>query len=307
MSAIKRRHQCGRNYIYKIVEEYGKLIRLQFPSDIENDRILEIMELAVYDKELDNLINQEDKKYAEENDLIEDDYFYNESSSLELDKSTPVPLSVIDNHKSDNSSNLVLFPHSATFCSSNLENKKRLLSFNIRDAIPCIVAVGILTCVGIAQFCHSLNHHKDPSFKLASTFTGEFHEGFSVNYASNYFLSNANNTETEKSICNSSTGRTNEEIKQYYISFKQLKNQIVMKQLQPLEVKGEVRELQVRAERQQREAEKNQRYWEAEKELAEVQHNYDEAQRLKDQAKTALSESRQWHCLSQQALNLSIR
>ena len=181
------------------------------------------------------------------------------------------------------------------------------MSFNIRDSIPCIVAAGILTCVGIAEFCNSFNQQKETSAKYASALQGEFYQGFSVKYAGNYFLSNANSTETEMSICSSNNNITSQEIKNYYISFKQLKNKIVLHKLQPSQVKGEVRELQVRAERQQREAEKNQRYLENQKELAEVQHNYDEAQRLKDQAKTALSQSQQWLCLSKQALNLSIR
>ena len=129
MSAIKIRDYGGKNDIFKIVEEYGKLIRVRFPSDIENDRILEIMELAVYDIELDDLINREDIKYAEENDLIE-------SSSLELEKSSY--LSVVENNKDDN---LILFPHSAVACSDHRE-KRKSLSSNIRNAIPCFVTSG---------------------------------------------------------------------------------------------------------------------------------------------------------------------
>ncbi|MDY6897530.1 MAG: hypothetical protein SWZ49_05550 [Cyanobacteriota bacterium] len=299
MSAIKTRDYGGKEYISKIVKEYGKLIRIRFPSDVENDRILEIMEIAVENPELDNLINQEDKNYAEQNNLLEDDYIYSKSLNSELDKSQL--LSVVENKN-----NLVLFPRSVNACSSNLE-KRKSLSFDIRNAIPCIVAAGILTCVGIGQFCNSLNQQKETSAKYASAFQGEFYEGFSVNNAGNYFLSNANNTEIDMSICNSNNGKTNKEMKNYYISFKNLKNQILTKKLQPSQAKGEVRKLQVTAEIQQREAEKNQRYLENQKELAEVQHNYDEAQSLKNQAKTALSESQQWLCLSQQALNLSIR
>lgn len=303
MSAIKISHNGDRGYIYKIVEEYGKLIRIRFPSDIENDRILEIMELAVYDTELNELINQEDKKYLEENNL--DEY-----SNVELDNLTN--LSLIENNnqgakvESNDSSNLVLFPRLNTLCSSHSGNRKSS-SFNIRDAIPCVVAAGIFTCVGIVQFCNTLNQEKQISFKYASTTPREFYQDFSVKYAGNYFLSNANNAETQMSVCSSNGSINNQEIENYYISFTQLKNQIVREKLQPSQVKGEVRELQVRAERQQREAEKNQRYLENQKELAEVQHNYDEAQSLKDQAKTALSQSQQWLCLSKQALNLSIR
>ncbi|MEL6461158.1 MAG: hypothetical protein AAFQ91_23470 [Cyanobacteria bacterium J06621_15] len=303
MSAINIRYYGDRSYIYKIVEEYGKLIRIRFPSDIENDRILEIMELAVYDTELNELINQEDKKYLEENNL-------DESSSVELENITN--LSLIENNNQDTkaglniSSNLVLFPRLTAACSSHLE-KRKSLSFNLRNAIPCIVTAGILTCVGIVQFCNSLNQEKQTSLKYADALQGEFYQGFSTRYAGNYFLSNANNMETEISICNSNGSGNNREIKNYYTSFKRLKNQIVMHKLQPSQVKGEVRELQVRAERQQREAENNQRYLENQKELAEVQHNYHEARRLKDQAKTALSQSQQWLCLSRQALNLSIR
>lgn len=312
MSATKTRDYGSKEYISKIVKEYGKLIRIRFPSDVENDRILEIMELAVYDPELDNLINQEDKKYAEQNNLLEDDCIYDESSSLELEKSTHLLLienknkNKDNNPKSNNSNNLVLFPDLTSRSSTHLE-KRKTLKFNIRNAIPCLVTAGILTCVGIAQFCNSLHQQKETSLKYAGIFQGEIYEGFSVNNAGNYFLSNANNIDTKMSICNSNDVRTNQEIQKYYISFKQLKNQIVMNKLQPLQVKSEVQELQVRAERQQKEAEENQRYLEKQKKQAEVEHNYDEAQKLKDQAKTAFSESQQWLCLSQQVLNLSAR
>ena len=295
MSAIKIRHYGGKNEIFKIVEEYGKLIRVRFPSDIENDRILEIMELAVYDIELDDLINREDIKYAEENDLIE-------SSSLELEKSSY--LSVVENNNQDD--NLILFPHSAIAGSSNRE-KRKSLSSKIRDAIPCFVTAGILTCVGILQFCDSPNHLKETSYKHASSLQSQFNQEISVKIASNSVLSNVNNAETKMSICNSDEGRANQEMKSYYVTFKQLENQVVEKQLQPLQVKGEVRELQLRAERQQRDAEKYQRYFEKQKGLAEVQHNYNEAYRLKDKAETALSESRKWLCLSREALDLSFR
>ena len=294
MSAIKTRDYGGKNDIFKIVEEYGKLIRVRFPSDIENDRILEIMELAVYDIELDDLINREDIKYAEENDLIE-------SSSLELEKSSY--LSVVENNKDDN---LILFPHSAVACSDHRE-KRKSLSSNIRDAIPCFVTAGILTCVGILQFCDSSNHLKENSYKHASSLQSKFNQDISVKIASNSFLSNVNNAETKMSICNSDGVRENQEMNSYYVTFKQLENQVVEKQLQPLQVKGEVRELQDRAEKQQEKAEKNQRDFEKQKQLAEVQHNYHKAQRLKDQANNAYSESQQWLCLSRQALDLSFR
>mgnify|MGYP001800084042 FL=1 len=294
MSAIKIRDYGGKKDIFKIVEEYGKLIRVRFPSDIENDRILEIMELAVYDIELDDLINREDIKYAEENDLIE-------SSSLELEKSSY--LSVVENNKDDN---LILFPHSAVACSDHRE-KRKSLSSNIRDAIPCFVTAGILTCVGILQFCDSSNHLKETSYKHASSLQSQFNQEISVKIASNSVLSNVNNAETKMSICNSDGVRENQEMKSYYVTFKQLENQVVEKQLQPLQVKGEVRELQDRAEQQQEKAEKNQRDFEKQKQLAEVQHNYHKAQRLKDQANNAYSESQQWLCLSRQALDLSFR
>jgi len=295
MSAIKTTHYGGKNDIFKIVEEYGKLIRIRFPSDIENDRILEIMELAVYDIELDNLINQEEKKYAEENDLLE-------SSNLETDKSRL--LSVVEDNNQDD--NLILFPDIAIAASDHPEKRKSLSSY-IRDAIPCFVAAGILTCVGILQFCDSSNHLKETSYKHASSLQSKLNEDISVKIASNSVLSNVNNAETKMSICNSGNDRENQEMKSYYVTLKKLKNQVVEKQLQPLQVKGEVLELQIRAERQQRQAEKYQRYLENQKGLAEVQHNYNEAHRLKDQAKTALSESRKWLCLSGEALNLSFR
>ena len=294
MSAIKIRDYGGKNDIFKIIEEYGKLIRIEFPSDIENDRILEIMELAVYDIELDDLINREDIKYAEENGLIE-------SSSLELEKSSY--LSVVENNKDDN---LILFPHSAVACSDHRE-KRKSLSSNIRDAIPCFVTAGILTCVGILQFCDSSNHLKETSYKHASSLQSKFNQDISVKIASNSVLSNVNNAETKMSICNSDGVRENQEMKSYYVTFKQLENQVVEKQLQPLQVKGEVRELQDRAEKQQEKAEKNQRDFEKQKQLAEVQHNYNKAQMLKDQANNAYSESQQWLCLSRQALDLSFR
>lgn len=303
MSATKERHHGGKEYIFKIVEEYAKLIRLSLPSDSESNRILEIMELAVYDAELNNFINREDKKYAEENNLLEDYYLYEEYSYNP--KFDEIEYNNKDGtHKSKNANNLVLFP---SLVSTHQEKKRRRFNVNIRNAIPCFVAAGLLSFCGITQFQNSLNHKKDTSVKYASTLQNQLYKHFSPKYARNYLLSKVNDTETEMSVCNSNNGRKNEEIKNYYVSFKQLKNQIVMKKLQSSQVKGEVRKLQVRAERQQREAERNQRYLESQKELAEVQHNYDEAQKLKDRAITALSESQQWLCLSRQALNLSIR
>ena len=117
-------------------------------------------------------------------------------------------------------------------------------------------------------------------------------------------MSNVNNTETETSVCNLDSNVANQDIKEYYESFKNLENQIITQQIQPLEIRNKVRKLQKEAEIEQRKAELNQKYAESQKEQAEIQHHYKEAQKLKDEANLLLSKSRQWLCFSRQALSL---
>ncbi|MEM1392122.1 MAG: PIN domain-containing protein [Cyanobacteria bacterium P01_H01_bin.150] len=222
--------------------------------------------------DITNIINQVNEQYVSKNDLLEN----GNSNYLHV-------LHLVKN----------LYP----------VKKRKAFNFNIGLVIFSFIG-GAITFAGVIELSNFVDNKKETSIKYASALQGEFYSSFSTRYAGNYFLSNADNTE---SVCNLNGSGNNQEIENYYISFKRLKDQIVMHKLQPSQVKDEVRELQVRAEKQQREAEKNQRYLEHQRELAEVQQNYDEAQRLKDQAKTTLSQSQQWLCLSRQAFNLSIR
>ena len=294
-------HYQSKENVVKIAEEYCNLIRLSFPSDIEFERIEEIMELAVDDTELNNLLNQVDEKYALENNLLGDDNL-DDSHDDNLDDSHKVSLeSNRDNYlyqdkfnqknstkKSDTASNIVLFPPLVT---SHPEKKRNFLKRDIRLVISSFAAVGILALVGATKLCHFVSNEKTinsdremPPPALP--------------------VSHASNTEIEMSICNSN-GITNQKIKEYYASFNQLENQVLKQQLPPLKAKSEARELQRLAEKQQRKAEQNQRHAEAQKKQAEKQHRYDVAQNWEAEAQTSLSESQQWLCLSRQALNLS--
>jgi predicted RNase H-like nuclease (RuvC/YqgF family) len=315
MNEIKQRHHDGKEYLEKIAEKYRKLIRLSSPTDAEFESIKEIMELAGCDKELDNLINQEDKRYAEENNLLEDDCLYEEfSSNQELSSSANLTVvknennlgnvkykSKDDTPKSKNSSNVILFPRSTK---SHLEKKRKLFGFGIGIAIPYFVAGGLLTFFGVIQLYNSFNYEKEPSFEYVEV-PSQFYEGFSVQNVNNYLLNNANNTDTQMSVCNSNDNVPNQDIKKYYATFKNLEDQVTTQQIQPLEIRNKVRELQRKAEMEQKKAELNQHYAESQKKQAEIQHHYKKAQKLKDEANTLLSESRQWLCLSRQALILS--
>ena len=286
-------HYQPKENVVKIAEEYCTLIRLSSPSDIELERIEKIMELAVDNTELNNLLNQIDEKYALENNLLGDD---------NLDNSSLVSLKLSwDNYlykdkynrknstkKSDTASNIVLFPHLVT---SHPEKKRKFLKLDMRFVISSFAAVGILALVGTTKLYHFVSNDKTinsdqemPPPALP--------------------VSHASNTKIEMSICNSN-GIPNQKIKEYYASFNQLENRIETQQLPPLEAKSEARELQRLAEKQQRKAEQNQRHAEAQKKQAEKQDRYDVAQNWEAEAQTSLSESQQWLCLSRQALNLS--
>ncbi len=317
MNVINLDHHGNKEYISKTVEEYCILIRLSSPSDIELKRIEKIMELAVYDVELNNLINREDEQYATENNLLGDDYLDKESSSS-LDNAYPKSLSEINNkdnsdevkhkskyssQKSDSTSNVVFFPR---LVNSNPEKRKFLgFDINLNFVIYSFVAGGILACFGVAELHNSFNNEKELSTKHYSIFPSQFHENIAPDNTNNYLLSHVDNTE-EMTTCNPNNDVPSQKIKKYYESFKQLENQIEAQELQASEIKSEVRELQHLAERQQRKAEENQRYAEIKKKQAEIQHHYDKAQKLKDEAQTLFSESQQWLCLSRQALTLSI-
>lgn len=172
MSAMKQRYHGGKENIFEIVKEYRKLIRLSSPSDIESGHIIEIMELAVYDTDLDDLINEEDKKYAEENNLLEDDYFHEKSSSNQkLNNRTY--LTVVENkngldkvqyknkdgtQKSKNASNMILFSPLVT----EYPNEKiKTFNFDIRLAISSFIAGGLLTCFGVGGLYNNFNSVKE--------------------------------------------------------------------------------------------------------------------------------------------------
>jgi hypothetical protein len=318
MDAINLNHRDNKKNIFKIVEEYCKLIRLSSPSDIELERLEKIMELAVYDVELNNLINREDEQYAIENNLLGDDYLdEKESSIIELDN--PNFLSNTNHkdssdearyesenrlQKSENTSNVVRFPCLVT----SHPEKRKMLGFDMKLVISSFVAGGILTCFGITGLHNSFNSEKDFLLKDSITimfFSGHGGGNFVSHNTNNYSLSNVNNTD-EIPVCNSNSGKPNQRIEEYYESFKQLENQIETQELQPLKLKNEVRYLQVKAERHQRQAELNQRDAEIKKQQAQMQSRYAEAEALEAKAQTLLSESQQWLCLSRQALTLSI-
>lgn len=146
-------HYQPKENVVKIAEEYCTLIRLSSPSDIELERIEEIMELAVDNTVLNNLLNQVDQKYALENNLLGDD---------DLDDSHKVSIeSNRDNYlyqdrfniknstkKSDIGSNVVLFPRLVT---SHLKKKRKFLKCDIRLVISSFAAVGIVTLIGATK------------------------------------------------------------------------------------------------------------------------------------------------------------
>lgn len=302
MSTINLDHHNGKEYISKTVEEYRKLIRLSSPSDIELKRIEKIMEWAVDNKELDNLINQADEQYVIENNLLEDENLdCLSSSNLEIGKDSYDKLTKKNGVRElENTSNVVLFPCSAA---PRSEKKRKFFNFDIRLVISSFVAIGgILALVGAAELSNS-NHKKEIPSIYASTFPNQFYASYTGQYPDIFLSTNVNNTE-EMSICKSNDGNHNQQIEKYYASYKDLENRIDAEQLQLSEIKSKVRFLQVKAERQQRKAEENQRYAEIKKKQAEIQHHYDKAQKLKDEAEASLSESRQWRCLSRQALSL---
>ncbi len=283
-------HYQPKENVVKIAEEYCTLIRLSSPSDIELERIEEIMELAVDNAVLNNLLNQVDQKYAFENNLLRDnDLDDSHQVSLELNRDKDRFNIKNSTKKSDIGSNVVLFPRLVT---SHLKKKRKFLKCDIRLVISSFAAVGIVTLIGTTKLYHFVSHEKTINNVQQQTIS----PALSVSHVSN--------TEKEMSICNSN-GITNQKIKEYYASFNQLKNQVLKQQLPPLKAKSEARELQRLAEKQQRKAEQNQRHAEAQKKQAEKQHRYDVAQNWKDEAQTSLLESKQWLCLSRQALNLS--
>ncbi|KST61962.1 hypothetical protein [Mastigocoleus testarum] len=280
-------HYQPKENVVKIAEEYCTLIRLSSPSDIELERIEEIMELAVDNAVLNNLLNQVDQKYAFENNLLRDDDLDDSHQvSLELNRDKDRFNIKNSTKKSDIGSNVVLFPRLFT---SHLKKKRKFLKCDIRLVISSFAAVGIVTLIGTTKLYHFVSHEKTINNVQQQTIP----PALSVSHVSN----------TEKE-CNSN-GIPNQKIKNYYAAFNQLENRIETKQLPPLKAKSEARELQRLAEKQQRKAEQNQRHAEAQKKQAEKQHHYDEAQNWKDEAQTSLLESKQWLCLSQQALNLS--
>ena len=313
MNKMKQKYHDGKENIYKMAEEYRKLSILPEPTEAEYERILTIMELAIDDTKLDNLINQVNEQYATENNLLRDDYL-DEKSSSEQKLNDSTHLTVVEKDgldnvkyknkdgvpKSKNTNNVILFPRSVK---SHSEKKRKLFGFDIGVAIPYLAAGGLLTFFGVAQFCNFIDNKKEPSFDYVKV-PIQFHESFSVQNANNSLLSNVNNTETETSVCNLDSNVANQDIKEYYESFKNLENQIITQQIQPLEIRNKVRKLQKEAEIEQRKAELNQKYAESQKEQAEIQHHYKEAQKLKDEANLLLSKSRQWLCFSRQALSL---
>ncbi|WP_104900292.1 hypothetical protein [Nostoc sp. 'Peltigera membranacea cyanobiont' N6] len=60
----------SQHLVKKLLQEYERLVMLSSPSNDELTRIEQILELAVYDTELDNLINQVDEQIASEMGLL---------------------------------------------------------------------------------------------------------------------------------------------------------------------------------------------------------------------------------------------
>ncbi len=273
MNVKKSNHYQQKESISKITEEYSSLIKLSSPSDVELDRIEQIMELAVYDTELNNLINQVDEQYALEMNLLEDDHL--DHLSIE---------------KSKNISNVISFPHSVVLDS---KKKRQIFKYDTRLAISYFVAGGLFVFAGVTGLCNML---KDKELVIDDK--QQTKQVFIATPA-------VQTSDNQMSVCSSEKKTPNPKIKDYYVTFTQLENQVKMQKLQPLEIKSKVRQLQKQAERRQKKAEQEQLYAEIKKTQAERQKNYDLAHSLQAKAQSSLEESQQWLCLSRQMLELS--
>jgi hypothetical protein len=294
-----------------MLEEYRKLIRLPFPSSEELDRIDFILEQAQTDPKLNDALCFEDEELAVELDLSEKNDLDYHKLNFEL-KSNNEGASVIhfNGHGSSESSlnNLSRSEKShPTSKELNVTGKvvplfpgvtqvaKRKGGFRGYDVkhVASFLVGGIL----IFAVSTCLKNKEPDNTQLQMP---QHHSSV----MSPELLPVGNKGETQASVCNLDLSSANQKMQEYYISYSELDKQVTSQQLQPLERKMHVKQLQKTAEIRQKQLEEAQRDAEHQKYQAELKKQFDVAQKWKDRASYSLEQSRQWLCLSKSVLHL---
>ncbi|WP_146110916.1 hypothetical protein [Nostoc sp. 'Peltigera membranacea cyanobiont' N6] len=146
--------------ILKLAQEYRNLMRLSSPSNEELDRIEKILELAIYDIELNDLLYLVDEQFSFEINLIENenlDYssmnnvnfneeYYSQILSKDISILEARPLKQDLIHQSEDSCNVVSFPELYVPNTTNKWNWQ-ICGNDFKHTIFIFVAGGVLASV----------------------------------------------------------------------------------------------------------------------------------------------------------------
>lgn len=197
------------------------------------------------------------------------------------------------------------FPESIPNNQIDLKKKKKFFNHDI-TYIYHLMAGGIFLLAMMPGLCSIFNKTQlENTHKYQQSYVIKSAELAPLDNASNTKISHTNKNENQRAICNFDPLTSPQEMQEYYDSYLLLDEQVLSQQLQPLELKKQVKQLQKQAELRQRQLEIEQRYAELEKIQAERQKSYDVAQEWKDKAINSLEQSKKWLCLGRQVLTLS--
>ncbi len=307
----KTRSMQANKYLDKLAQEYRKLMVIQEPSEAQQKRLEEILNLAIYDRKLNSLLSFVDKQLIKEMDIVEERHSKEVKLIDNQDLFEEIANSEENGSKAITEDNLVVL-HLPKI--STQRRKRQLIRkpIKILSIVVSLVQISIfvgncfyegrITLDKFSLFSTTtiLNKHQQssalpssgvPNFRYKSARTSRLiQESYS------------NKTKVEK--CSLSRDKLSQDILQYYSSVQTLKKQAEAGTLQPRELQQKAAKLQWEAEKQQREVEKQQREAEKQQREAEKQQQNASARQWQDKAEDSLEKSKLWVCIGEKSLDL---
>jgi hypothetical protein len=308
----KNRSMQSNKNLDKLAQEYRKLMVIQEPSEAQEERLQEILNLAIYDKKLNSVLAFVDKQLTEEMDIFEEKHSKEITASDNHDFFEETANSKNNGSRAFADDNLVFlhFPK----VSSQTRNLQP-----IREPVKLLSVIVSLVGASIFGACFFGDEGRVAinSFSLFGTTSSSSKHQESLVISSpeppddlyqsvetSVLTQESYSNKTKVQRCRLNTNKSSQDILKYYSSVQALKQQAETKSLQPRELQREAEKLQGEAEKQQQEAEKQQREAEKQQREAEKQQQNALARQWQVKAQDSLEKSHRWFCIGQESLDL---
>lgn len=326
MSKIQDRKIINnKRFLKRVVKKYRKLVIIQSPSDDEINQIDQILELAIYNDELNDLINKIDLE-LEQNMFITSITSDSENIDVSNNMSENETASLFTNNVVMDYNSYPKTLNSHLLSEKILGNSQSLIKPMETLFIGGLIG-GILLFMGLVNPCY-----ENLLLTLSNVSNMERHDGIrhsikqsnqKTDHLNNQVISllTLNNNSKSLSLNNKIESNqhrsyersqelekqyTNPEVQKTYNSLNLLKIRIsnILPPLQKIELTRKAEQIQLKAESKQKEAEFKQRKAESKQRKAEIKKHNDLATYWHKQAKIYLKESQEWLDLAQNSVNI---